>query len=58
MAINMEKGFSLFELLTVIAIIGIISAIAVPNFIAHGETIQWSSPAAFNLKADLEKKQK
>ena len=34
---NNEKGFTLIELMIVIAIIGILSAIAIPNFLSYRE---------------------
>lgn len=50
---NKESGFSLFELMVVIAMIAILSTIVIPNFMT------WRSNAnlrgsVFNLKSDLE----
>lgn len=48
-----EKGFSLFELMIVIAIISILSVIAVPNFLTWRASSNLRG-SAFNLKSDMQ----
>ena len=48
-----QRGFSLFELMIVIAIISILAAIATPNFLSWRESSRLRG-SAFNLKSDLE----
>lgn len=50
---NRESGFTLFELMIVIAIIVILSAIAVPNFKSWRDNANLRG-SAFGLKSDLE----
>ena len=50
---NKKGGFSLFELLIVIAVIAVVSAIVTPNIISWRNNAKLRS-AAGNLKADLE----
>ncbi|WP_027358291.1 pilus assembly FimT family protein [Desulforegula conservatrix] len=50
----MEKGFSLFELLVVISIIAILSAVTLPHFVSwrNNSVIKATT---FNIKSDLER---
>lgn len=47
---NMKKGFTLIEIMIVVAIIAILAAIAIPNFISYRKTSQMNACIA-NLKA-------
>jgi len=49
-----ESGFTLFELLTVIAIVGIVTAIATPSFLRSRANAKLKG-AVSNLRGDLEK---
>jgi prepilin-type N-terminal cleavage/methylation domain-containing protein len=51
--INKKDGFSLFELLTVIAIIAVVSAIVAPHIISWRNSAKLRG-AADNVKGDLE----
>jgi len=47
---NAKKGFTLIEIMIVVAIIAILAAIAIPNFISYRKTSQMNACIA-NLKA-------
>lgn len=42
-----QDGFTFFELMIVTAIIGLIAAISIPNFIAYRNKAQWVEPIVF-----------
>ena len=46
---NMKKGFTLIEIMIVVAIIAILAAIAIPNFMEYRKTSQENACAA-NIK--------
>jgi len=46
---NMKKGFTLIEIMIVVAIIAILAAIAIPNFVSYRKTSQQNACKA-NMK--------